>query len=132
MFHLQGFRNLVGVGDDVGFGPGPAGFLNLQGQLRNAFLIVGHILEKQREAFVMNTITVQAHFDGKQIRLDEPLAMKPGTKLFVTIVLDEPVDEERQGWLRLAESSLNAAYGQDEIEYTLDLIKEPNPDYEGR
>ncbi len=80
----------------------------------------------------MNTITVQAHFDGKQIRLDEPLAMKPGTKLFVTIVLDEPVDEERQGWLRLAESSLNAAYGQDEIEYTLDLIKEPNPDYEGR
>lgn len=80
----------------------------------------------------MNTITVQAHFDGQQIRLNEPFTLKPGTKLFVTIVLDEPVDVERQDWLRLAESSLNAAYGEDEIEYSLDLIKEPNPDYEGR
>ena len=67
----------------------------------------------------MNIITVQAHFDGQQIRLDEPFTLKPGTKLFVTIVLAEPVDEERQGWLRLAASSLNAAYGQDEVECSL-------------
>jgi hypothetical protein len=41
------------------------------------------------------------------------------------------VDEEREAWLRFANSGLAAAYGENEPEYSLDLIKEPNPEYAG-
>jgi hypothetical protein len=80
----------------------------------------------------MNTITLRAHFDGEQICLDEPFELAPNTKLIITVLLDEPPDDERQAWLRLAETGLASAYGKDEVDYSLDLIKEPNPDYEGR
>ncbi len=42
----------------------------------------------------------------------------------------DPVEDTE--WFRLSEASLARAYGEDEVEYSLDLIKEPNPDYEGR
>ena len=41
-------------------------------------------------------------------------------------------DDERESWQLLAQSGLEHAYGDDEIEYSLDLIKEQNPDYETR
>ena len=34
--------------------------------------------------------------------------------------------------LLFAQRSLEGAYGEDEPEYSLSLIKEPNPEYEGR
>jgi hypothetical protein len=80
----------------------------------------------------MKNITLSAHFDGEQICLDEPFELAPNTKLIVTVLLEEEPDDERKAWLRLAEKSLATAYGENEIEYSLDLIKEPNPDYEGR
>jgi hypothetical protein len=40
-------------------------------------------------------------------------------------------DDERQAWVRVSQSGLAEAY-DDEPEYSLDLIKEPNPEYEGR
>ena len=39
---------------------------------------------------------------------------------------------ERDSWLRLSQNRLANAYGEDEVSYSLELIKEPNPDYEGR
>jgi len=78
----------------------------------------------------MKRITLPAHFDGEQICLDEPFELTVNTKLLVTVLLEEEPDDERKAWLRLAESSLTAAYGENESEYPLDLIKEPNPDYE--
>ena len=42
----------------------------------------------------------------------------------------EPVEDD--GWFHLSRSGLAEAYGETEVEYSLDLIKEPNPDYEGR
>jgi hypothetical protein len=80
----------------------------------------------------MNTITLRAHFDGEQICLDEPFELKPNTKLIVTVLLEEQLDDEREAWLFLSQQGLEAAYGEDEVEYSLNLIKEPNPDYEGR
>ena len=74
-------------------------------------------------------ITLKAHFDGKQIRLDEPFELKPQTPLLVVV---GQVDEEREDWYRLSGKGLEAAYGEDEPEYTEDMIKEPNPDYERR
>ena len=79
----------------------------------------------------MATKTLRAHFDGEQILLDEPYELEPNTKLIIT-VLPETLEEEREDWTRLALESLERAYGDDEPEYSLDLIKEANPEYEGR
>jgi hypothetical protein len=43
----------------------------------------------------------------------------------------DDTDDERRAWLLLAEQAFSRAYGDDEPEYTLDDIKEPNPDYKG-
>jgi hypothetical protein len=74
-------------------------------------------------------ITLRAHFDGKQIRLDEPFELQPHTPLVVVV---GQADVECEDWYRLSAKGLEAAYGEDEPEYTEDMIKEPNPDYEGR
>lgn len=42
-----------------------------------------------------------------------------------------PPDSEREDWLLLAQQSLERAYGDDEPEYSPNLIREPNPEYEG-
>jgi hypothetical protein len=38
---------------------------------------------------------------------------------------------EREEWLSLSRKRLEDAYETNEIEYSLDLIKEVNPEYEG-
>jgi hypothetical protein len=38
-------------------------------------------------------MTVPAHFDGTQIRLDVGVELKPDTRLLVTILGEEPSDE---------------------------------------
>ena len=79
----------------------------------------------------METRTLRAHFDGNQILLDEPFELEPNTELLITI-LPKASDEEREDWTRLSLESLARAYGDEEPEYPLDLIKEANPEYEGR
>jgi len=44
----------------------------------------------------------------------------------------EQFEAERAGWLRLSLLGGSRAYGDDEPEYTSDMIKEPNPAYERR
>ena len=77
----------------------------------------------------MKSTSIRAHFDGKHILLDETVQLKTDAKLMVTVLPE--VDEEREAWLRLANSGLADAYGENEPEYSLDLIKEPNPEYAG-
>ena len=77
------------------------------------------------------TVTLRAHFDGKQILLDEPFELEPNTELIVTVVPCTS-DEERGDWTRLALESLARAYGDDEPEYSRDQIKEANAEYAGR
>ncbi len=48
------------------------------------------------------------------------------------IVRPEEGEDERDEWGIAASLLLESAYGEDEPEYPLELIKEPNPDYEGR
>ena len=73
--------------------------------------------------------TIPAHFDGQHILLDEPVELEPNTKLLVTVL---PKDVEADDWQRLSASRLKGAYNNGEEEYSLDLIKEPNPEYESR
>ncbi len=76
--------------------------------------------------------TLRAHFDGDRIVLDEPFEMELDTELIVTVLMKEQIDSEREDWANLAMESLARAYGDDEPEYTPDMIKEPNPKYERR
>ncbi|MDQ3928515.1 MAG: hypothetical protein M3328_05135 [Chloroflexota bacterium] len=78
--------------------------------------------------------TLRAHFDGRQIVLDEPFELETDTELLVTILPKEQSEgaAEREDWLALSMRRLQDAYGEDEPEYSLDRIREPNPQYEGR
>ena len=77
----------------------------------------------------MHTVSIQAHFDGKYILLDEPVQLEPNTKLIVTVLLKQ--DEEYKSWLRLSAHALEQAYHENEEDYSLSLIKEENSEYEG-
>jgi hypothetical protein len=79
---------------------------------------------------VAKAVTLKAHFDGEQIRLDDPVSLEPDDRLTVTVwpAEDEP---ERQAHLHLSLSGLQRAFGEDEPEYPADLIKDPNPEYAG-
>ena len=79
----------------------------------------------------MPMITIPAHFDGKQIRLDEPFDLEPDTRLIVTILPSRMSDNEREEWLNLSVQGLEDGYGEDEPEYSTDLIKKANPHYAG-
>jgi hypothetical protein len=79
----------------------------------------------------MSNISIPAHFDGERILLDEPIELEPNTKLIVTVLGGN--DAEHESWLRLSGLGLETAYGTDEEEYSLDSMREANPEYdEGR
>ena len=78
----------------------------------------------------MPTITLRAHFDGKRILLDEPYDLQPNASLLVTVV--QAPQASRDDWLDLSAQGLANAYGEGEPDYSLNMIKEPNPDYETR
>ena len=75
--------------------------------------------------------TLHAHFDGNQIRLDEPFDLEPNAELLIT-VLPKSSDAERADWAKFSLENLARAYGDDEPAYSLDSIKEANPEYDGR
>jgi hypothetical protein len=84
-------------------------------------------------AYIMHALTLPAHFDGKQILLDVPFELEPNAKLIVTILpKQKEEDGEREAWLRLSLQGLASAYDENEVEYTQDMIKKPNPDYDKR
>jgi len=58
--------------------------------------------------------TIAAHFDGKQILLDEPVELEPNTKLLVTVL---PKDTDREAWLSLSAQGLHDAYADEEEDY---------------
>ncbi len=101
-------------------------------------------------------LTVQGIYDGKAIK---PLAhLKTNKKQRVLIIFLDAIEAprerkktsankrrkptargkkaellaEREDWRQLALHSLERAYGDDEPEYSSELIKDPNPEYERR
>ena len=73
-------------------------------------------------------VTLPAHFDGNAIILDTPFTLQPDDKLLVTILKSEIGADERKDWITSSLSQLNKAYSEDEPEYSLSLVKEPNPE----
>jgi hypothetical protein len=82
----------------------------------------------------MKTVTLSATFDGQQIRLEEDYPLREGARLLVTVLpaYGDREDDFRRSWCGLAAESLAGAYGPQEPEYTSEMLKEPNTQYEGR
>jgi hypothetical protein len=77
----------------------------------------------------MPSITLRAHFDGKNVVLDEPYTFDQDDTLLITVLSNKEA-EERQNWMRLSSGALNAAYGEDEPEYSVLNLIEENPHYD--
>jgi hypothetical protein len=75
----------------------------------------------------MPSITLNAHFDGQQITLDEPFEIPSNAKLLVTVL--ETPDLERDEWTGFSLRNLAQAYSDDEPEYPVSALKEVNPEY---
>jgi hypothetical protein len=70
----------------------------------------------------MQPISLNAHFDGQQIRLDEPFELPPNAALIVTVL--PPHDRgEREAWAEFSLAALERAYGDDEPEYSIIDVK---------
>ena len=82
----------------------------------------------------MKTITLPAHFDGEKICVDEPYNFKKNLKLIVTVLpLNENgADTEHDVWLQFSGERLANAYGKNEPEYSFNMIKDRDSDYERR
>jgi hypothetical protein len=63
----------------------------------------------------MALLSVLAHYDGKQILLDEPVELPVGRRLLVTLL--DPTEEEMD-FHSLSATGLFGAYGVNEPEYT--------------
>jgi len=72
---------------------------------------------------------LRAHFDGEHILLDDPVELLPNTRLLVTVIREAEVEQD--AWWQFSCIGLSGAYGENEPEYPLTAIKEPNPAYEG-
>ena len=64
----------------------------------------------------MPLMSIQAHYDGVQVLLDEKVALRRNSRLIVTVL--EDADEDREDFMRMAASGLAAAYSDDDVEYT--------------
>jgi hypothetical protein len=83
----------------------------------------------------MAAITLSATFDGEHIRLEENYSLPKNARLLVTVLPGEAGDEQqalRDFWSQIGAHALSRAYGPDEPEYSMDMVREPNPEYEGR
>ncbi len=80
----------------------------------------------------MKSVALSAHFDGEQIRLDEPFQIEPHSRLLVIVLPERESEEEQDVWLKLSRKGLANAYGDNEHDYRLGMIREENSEYEGR
>lgn len=66
----------------------------------------------------MLPISLRAHFDGTNIRLDEPYELPRDTPLLVTVLPLASSGSPVSGWDELSASGLAKAYGDGEPEYS--------------
>ena len=60
--------------------------------------------------------------------LDEFFELQPDTKLIITVLPEEELDDEHGVWMQLSNRQLGQAYGESEPEHSMNMIKEPNSD----
>ena len=67
--------------------------------------------------------------DSRHLMLKEPIQIPSGSQVIVTIKPVEAIAEDQASYT-LSMQGLQAAYGENEPEYSLDMIKTPNPEYQ--
>ena len=77
----------------------------------------------------MKTVSLTARFDGRHIRLEEDYPLPQNARLLVTVL---PGDGSNEDWSGLSSGALTRAYDEQEPEYTLTMVREPNASYGGR
>jgi hypothetical protein len=77
----------------------------------------------------MEVIEAQV-LDPTHLELAHPIQLPSGAKVLVAIRTPESIAEERQEWIKMSIQNLASAYGPNEPEYPLELIKTPNPDFQ--
>ena len=88
------------------------------------------VRERQTLRRFFMTVLEARMVDATHLELSEPVDLPPGRKLVVSVVAaDEDFDERRQ-WSTVSEASLQTAYSDSEPDYSLDLIKKRNLEYE--
>jgi hypothetical protein len=70
----------------------------------------------------MPAVTLKAHFNGKQIVLDEPFDLPADAPLMVTVLPAQNSTDNAQ-WQCLAAAALTRAYGEDEPDYSAADVK---------
>lgn len=66
--------------------------------------------------------------DAQHLQLNQPILIPAGSTVLVTIAA--PEESDRQVWYTFSRYGLATAYGDDEPDYSVKLIKEPNPEYQ--
>jgi len=67
--------------------------------------------------------------DENHIELLKPLKIAKGKKIKVIIQEESNLTDERVDFLSFSLESLENAYGENEPEYSIKMIKEPNKEY---
>jgi len=67
--------------------------------------------------------------DSNHLRLLSPIGLPPGSKIKLTVEYQQDTSDEREAWFRLSLKNFDSAFGDDEPEYSPELIKEFNKEF---
>jgi len=67
--------------------------------------------------------------DSRHLELQHPIKIAPGSKVMINIEAGGSVAEESELY-QLSAANFEAAYSNEEPDYSLEMIKEKNPDYQ--
>lgn len=68
--------------------------------------------------------------DSRHLKLKKPIKIAPGSTVMITIEESAEAIAENLEWYLLSSQGLEEAYGESELDYPLDRIKIPNPEYQ--
>jgi hypothetical protein len=75
---------------------------------------------------MMQTLEAQV-VDGTHLRLLQPIQLPRQTRVVIAVM--QPDDDERETWLQASLGQLGRAYGEQEPEYSRELVTQPNPEF---
>jgi len=75
---------------------------------------------------MMQTLLAQV-VDDTHLKLLQPIQLPRQTRVVIAVI--ESDDGERETWLQASLGQLSRAYGEQEPEYSLELVKQPNPEF---
>jgi len=67
--------------------------------------------------------------DGDHLKLLQPIDVPVGSKVMISIVPIEDKADENEPWSQMAAEGLAGAYGEDEPEYSVQRIRQHNPEF---